>query len=155
MWTASGPRNVTTPRQRPNSGPGVRGMMLLCRLRRDVAPLSLRATRLRSRRERRTAFEYRRSARRGGGSEAITDCREIDRNDTSSLLLPISVSTTRAHPADPRDTYTSQRRASYFFSRYPVLNIHHTMARQTARNTSDIARLISTFTSEMPKKAQR
>ena len=38
----------------------------------------------------------------------------------------------------------------YFFSRYPVRNIHHTAVRHAARNTSVIARLISTRTSAMP-----
>src|SRR5262249_50263997 len=43
----------------------------------------------------------------------------------------------------------------HFFSLYPVRNIHHTIARQTARNTSVIARLIDTLTSATPKKLQR
>ena len=42
-----------------------------------------------------------------------------------------------------------------FFSRYPVLKNHHTMARHTARKTSVIVTLTSTLTSAMPKKLQR
>src|SRR6185312_17360250 len=42
-----------------------------------------------------------------------------------------------------------------FFSRYPVLKIHHTAARQAPRKTAVAARLTPTFTSATSKKLQR
>src|SRR5262249_59381525 len=43
----------------------------------------------------------------------------------------------------------------HFFSLYPVRNIHHTIARHSARHTRVIARLVPTPTSAIPKKLQR
>ncbi len=43
----------------------------------------------------------------------------------------------------------------YVFNRYPVLKIHHTMVKQTARKTRIAPALMPTLTSERSKKLQR
>jgi hypothetical protein len=44
----------------------------------------------------------------------------------------------------------SDRDRDYVLSRYPVLKIHHTVARQMARKHTIMARLTSTLTSAIP-----
>ena len=47
-------------------------------------------------------------------------------------------------------TPPTPEQSGHFFSRYPVLKIHHTAVRHAARNTSVIVKLTPTDTSALP-----
>ena len=72
------------------------------------------------------------------------------RTSTSGSSCPI-----RCLKSNGRLLAPEKASSLYVFNRYPVLKIHHTMVRQTARKTRIAPALMPTLTSERSKKLQR
>ena len=71
--------------------------------------------------------------------KVVNEAQAVEASGASAQALPEGAREERHPPYD-----------AYVLNRYPVLKIHHTVARHTARNPMVAARLVPTATSATP-----
>ncbi len=99
---------------------------------------------------------HQQSVARDGDARSARPCRERRAHPKwGAPLHAISSQPRAAEMSGGRAQFEGCAHLLYVFSRYPVRNIHHTVVRHTTRNTAVMARLMPTWTSAKPTKAQR